>query len=139
MAAKPGRLNYAQQECRLSSFHLRCLRRILGISNKNRVPNNDHLEMANTPSVFMLLPRDAVYARSAMSNAWRMGAFHRMSFKGNFLQASVYKDVCKIKRDMTSTEINPDLWEAAAYDPAANGVVSFGHMLRELRCVTMCH
>ena len=47
---------YARQERRLNSFHLRCLRRILGISQwQDRVPNKDVLERAGIPSMFAML------------------------------------------------------------------------------------
>ena len=46
---------YARQEHRLNSSHLRCLRRILGISWQDRVPNKDVLERAGIPSTFAML------------------------------------------------------------------------------------
>ena len=46
---------YATQEKRLNSFHLRCLRRILGIRWQDLVPNTDVLERAGLPSIFALL------------------------------------------------------------------------------------
>ena len=45
---------YARQERRLNSFHLRSLRRILGISWQDRVPNNDVLERTGIPSMFTM-------------------------------------------------------------------------------------
>ena len=46
---------YARQQRRLNRFHLRCLRRILGISWQDRVPNKDVLERAGIPSMFAML------------------------------------------------------------------------------------
>ena len=46
---------YATQEKRLNSFHLRCLRRILGIRWQDLVPNTEVLELAGLPSIFALL------------------------------------------------------------------------------------
>ena len=46
---------YARQEKRLNSFHLRSIRRILGISWQDRVSNTEVLSRANLPSMFTLL------------------------------------------------------------------------------------
>ena len=48
---------YARQERRLNTFHQRCLRRILGISWQDHVPNKDVLEKAGTLSMFTLLTK----------------------------------------------------------------------------------
>ena len=45
---------YSYQETRLNTFHLRCLRRILGITWQDCVPNKD-LAQARLPSMFALL------------------------------------------------------------------------------------
>ena len=45
---------YSYQETRLNTFHLRCLRRILGITWQDCVPNKD-LAQAGLPSMFALL------------------------------------------------------------------------------------
>ncbi len=46
---------YIWQERRLNSFHLRCLRRILGITWQDRVPNTEVLDQAKTFSMHALL------------------------------------------------------------------------------------
>ena len=46
---------YAGQEKRLHTFHMRCLRRILSISWKDKVSNNAVLERAGIPSMYTLL------------------------------------------------------------------------------------
>ena len=46
---------YARQEKRLNIFHLRSIRRILGISWQDRVSNTEVLSRANLPSMFTLL------------------------------------------------------------------------------------
>uniref|UniRef100_A0A8W8JBQ4 Reverse transcriptase domain-containing protein n=1 Tax=Magallana gigas TaxID=29159 RepID=A0A8W8JBQ4_MAGGI len=46
---------YSRQERRLHAFHLRCLRRILGILWKDKVPNTEVLSRANLPSMFTML------------------------------------------------------------------------------------
>ena len=45
---------YAKQEKRLNSFDLRCLRRILGTSQKDKVPTTEVLSPAGLPSMFTL-------------------------------------------------------------------------------------
>ena len=46
---------YAKQEHKLNSFHLRSLRRILGISWKDKVTNADVLARAGLPTMYTLL------------------------------------------------------------------------------------
>ena len=46
---------YARQEAKLNSFHLRCLRRILGITWQDRIPNTTVLEKAKCSSIHALL------------------------------------------------------------------------------------
>ena len=106
---------YARQERRLNSFHLRCLRRILGISWQDRVPNKDFPCMFAMLSQRRLrwlghillmedgrLPKDVLYGELT-SGSRPVG---RPMLR--------YKDVCK--GGMKSAEINPDSWEAAAAD-----------------------
>ena len=46
---------YSRQERRLNAFHLRCLRRLLGITWQDRVTNIDVLAEAGMPSMFAIL------------------------------------------------------------------------------------
>ena len=46
---------YSCQERRLNTFHLRCLRRILGITWQDRVPYKDVLAQVGLPSMLALL------------------------------------------------------------------------------------
>ena len=46
---------YSSQEKRLSAFHMRCLRRILGISWQDHVTNNEVLQQAGMPSMPTLI------------------------------------------------------------------------------------
>lgn len=46
---------YAMQEQKLNSYHMRCLRRILGISWNEKVPNAQVLARAGLPSMYTLL------------------------------------------------------------------------------------
>ena len=112
---------YAKQEKRLEVFHLRCLRRILGVSWKDHITNNAILDKAEILSVHTLLrqrrlrwlghvrcmqdgriPKDALYGELCLG-ARPVG---RPSLR--------YKDVCK--RDMKFAHINPDYWEGRAAD-----------------------
>jgi hypothetical protein len=60
---------YASQEKRLSAFHMRCLRRILGITWSDRVTNNEVLQQAKIPSMVTLLRQRRI--------RW-LGHVHRM-------------------------------------------------------------
>lgn len=60
---------YARQEHRLNSFHLRNLRKILGITWQDRDPNTVVLEKAGIPSMFALLTQSCL--------CW-LGHVHRM-------------------------------------------------------------
>ena len=46
---------YTRQECRLNTFHLHCLRRILGISWQDNIPNTEVLARAGPLSMYGLL------------------------------------------------------------------------------------
>ena len=115
---------YAAQERRLNSFHLRCLRRILGIRWQDRIPNTEVLERARLPSIFALLtqrrlrwlghvrrmddgriPKDLLYGELAG------GARPRGR------PALRFKDTCK--RDLRSAGINTETWESLAGDRGA--------------------
>lgn len=110
---------YKQQESRLNCFHMRCLRRILGITWKDRVSNNDVLTRSHIPSMFGLLsqrrlrwlghvsrmedgriPKDMLYGQLATGTRSAGRPLLR------------FKDVCK--RDMKAANINTDTWEDAA-------------------------
>ena len=112
---------YSRQERRLNSFHLRCLRRILGIKWTDRVTNVEVLTRANIPSLFTLLQQRRL--------RW-LGHVHRMP-DGRIPKDLLYgelatgkrakgrpqlrfKDVCK--RDMKALDIDPERWEELADD-----------------------
>ena len=46
---------YTRQESKLNAFHMRCLRRLLNISWKDRVPNTEVLSKANTTNIHTML------------------------------------------------------------------------------------
>ena len=52
---------YSTQERKLQVFHLRCFRRILGITWQDKVRNNDVLSRAGIPSMYTLLRRSKNY------------------------------------------------------------------------------
>ena len=103
------------------SFHLRSLRRILGISWRDKVPNTEVLDRADLPTMYTLLrqrrmcwighlsrmedgriPKDILYGELAAGKRPRGRPLLR------------YKDVCK--RDMKDLEIDPKSWEDIAVD-----------------------
>ena len=112
---------YSRQERRLNTFHLRCLRRIQGISWQDHVPNKQVLEQAGIQSVLAILsqkrlrwlghvrrmqdgriPKDILYGELATGSRPAKRPVLR------------YKDVCK--RDMKTGNINTADWEATAAD-----------------------
>ena len=112
---------HSGQEKRLSTFHMRCLRRILGISLNDHFTNSAVLERAGVSSMFTLLkqrrlrwlghvsrmddgriPKDLLYGELASGKRPTGRPQLRL------------KDVCK--RDLKALAINPNGWEAAAAD-----------------------
>ena len=70
---------YAGQERRLNTFHLRSIRRILGIFWRDKVTNADVLSRAGLPSMYTLLIYNADCDDWVMSAVWRMVAFQKTS------------------------------------------------------------
>ena len=114
---------YTRQENPLESFHLRCLRRILRITWEDRITNTSVLEQTDSLSMHLLLcqrrlrwlghvhrmkdgriPKDILYCQLA--------AGHRQVGRPTL----PFSDVCK--RDMRTTGIDHNKWEAAAEDRA---------------------
>ena len=112
---------YSKQEKRLSAFHMRCLRRILGISWQDHVTNNEVLQQAGMPSMPTLIrqrrlrwlghvcrmedgriPKDILYSELARGKR-TAGRPHLR-----------YKDVCK--GDMKALAIDTNSWEELAKD-----------------------
>ena len=97
---------YPRQENRLESFHLRCLRRMMGIRWQDRVTLTAALEKAGALRMHLMLCQHRL--------RW-LGHMHRME-DGRIPAASgcrpvgspalSYKGVCK--RDLKLTDINPD-------------------------------
>ena len=112
---------YASQERRLNSFHLRCLRRIMGIKWEDRISNSDVLNRAKLSSIHGLLSQRRL---RWLGHVYRMddGRLPKDILYGELATGTRsvgrpklrYKDVCK--RDMKSTDIKHDSWEALAAD-----------------------
>ncbi|XP_014775124.1 uncharacterized protein LOC106872601 [Octopus bimaculoides] len=110
---------YTRQEPRLNIFHLRCLRKILGIKWHNRVPKKDVLKQVGIPSMFAL--------RTQRRMRW-LGHVNRMEVDritkdilyGELARGTrsvgrpllPCKDVCK--RDMKACDISIRNWEEVA-------------------------
>lgn len=112
---------YARQEKRLNVFHQRCLRRILKISWRDKVPNTEVLSRAGLPSLLTILrsrrlrwaghvcrmadgriPKDLFYGELAKGKR-PVGRPHLR-----------FKDV--LKRDLKATNIRLQDWETVAQD-----------------------
>ena len=112
---------YARQENRLESFHLRCLRRILGITWQDKVTIVAVLEQAGSLSMHLMLsqrrlrwlghvrrmedgriPKDVLYGELAFGR------------RPAGRPALCYKDV--YKRDLKVTDIDTGSWESLAED-----------------------
>jgi hypothetical protein len=113
--------SYAKHERRLNTFHMRCIRNILGIHWKDRVTNQRVLEVAQLPSLFTLLKQRRL--------RW-LGHVHRMHpsrLPRRVLLGAVanakrsvgrpmlrHKDCAK--RDMHAFNISVHKWEDLAVD-----------------------
>ena len=80
---------YAKQEKRLNAFHLRCIRRILGILWKDKVPNTEVRSRAGLPSMFTLIRQRRL--------RW-LGHVHRME-DGRIPKDILYGQIATGKRD----------------------------------------
>lgn len=112
---------YMRQERRLNSFHMRCLKRILGISWQDRIPHRDILERAKVPSIYSLLSQRRL---RWLGHVRRMedGRLPKDILYGQLTQGTRrtgrpqlrFKDVCK--RDMMACSITTTNWEIQAMD-----------------------
>ena len=112
---------YAGQESRFNTFHLRSIRRILGISWLDKVTNFDVLSRGGLPSIYTLLrqrrlqslghvrrmddgriPKYILYGELALG--WRTTGHPHLR----------YKDVCV--RDMKAVDIDTMSWEGLTAD-----------------------
>ena len=112
---------YSYQERRLNAFHMRCLRRLLGITWQDRVTNIDVLAKAGMPSMFAILTQRRL---RWLGHVTRMvdGRIPKDMLFGELATgtrptgrpALRYKDVCK--RDLKAGGFNPSDLETAASD-----------------------
>lgn len=112
---------YSRQERRLNAFHMRCLRRLLGITWQDRITNAEVLSRAGLPSMYAMLtqrrlrwlghvcrmddgriPKDIMYGELATGTR----PTGRPTLR--------YKDVCK--RDLKTCSISPGNLESATAD-----------------------
>ena len=131
---------YAGQENRLESFHLRCLRRILSITWRDKVTNTAVLGRAGSHSIHLLLCQHRL---CWLSHVYLMGDGH---IPKNVLYAELatgkppagrpalrFQDVCK--RDFILADIDPGTWEQIADDHSAwRSVVQKGIRTIETGC-----
>ena len=110
---------YSYQERKLNSFHMRCLRKIMGISRQDKVSNNKVLQLSEISSIHDLTRRNRL--------RW-LGHLSRMSddrMPKNILYGELreggrsrgrpklrYKDVCK--STLAELSIDTAAWEALA-------------------------
>ena len=109
----------AKQEHKLNAFHMRSLRRILGITWQDRVTNADVLRRANVLSMYSLLKQRRL---RWLGHVVRMedGKIPKDLLYGELVEGTRprgrpklrYKDVCK--RALKALEIEEDDWEAIA-------------------------
>ena len=110
---------YARQERRLNTFHMRSIRRILGISWQDKVPNTEVLSRAGLPSMFTLL-RQRRLCWLGHVLCMREGRIPRDLLCGELVSEKRptgrpqlrYRDV--VKRDMKAVDINTESWESLA-------------------------
>ena len=125
---------YTRQERRPNTFHMRCLRRIQGITWQDRILNKDVLAKARMPSLFALLPQRRF--------SW-LGHVRRIT-DGRIPKDTLYvslppahrrpilwfKDVRK--RDMKTGSINPANSETQAADRIRTCIRTSERQRREL-------
>ena len=116
-----ARTLYSRQEHRLSVYHLRCLRRILGITWQDRVSNTKVLAQARIPSMFGLLSKRRLRWLGHV-NRIQNGRTPKDILFGELATGSRstgrpllrFKDVCK--RDLKAGNISPGNLEALVED-----------------------
>ena len=107
---------YMRQERRLHAFHMRCLKRILGITWQDKIPHSTILIRAKISSIFSLLSQRRL---RWLGHVYRMDD-ERIPKKVLYSQLATgsrrlgrpvlrYKDVCK--RDIKSCDIDLESWE----------------------------
>jgi len=114
----------AKLEHKLNIFHLRCLRRILGVTWQDKVTNNTILQRAGIPSMYCLLKQRRM---RWLGHLVRMedGRIPKDLLYGELTYGKRptgrpklrYKDICK--RDLKALNIDINSWEALAHNRQA--------------------
>ena len=113
---------YSRQQHRLNAFHLRCIRRILGITWRDCMSNKKVLSKAYAPSMYALLSQRRLRWLGHVSRM-QDGRIPKDVMYGELATGTRpvgrpmlrFKDVCK--RDMREgNAIDPSCWEAVAAD-----------------------
>ena len=112
---------YMCQECRLNTFHMRCLKRILSITWQEHIPYSDILDHARIRSMYSLLSQRRLHW---LGQVWRMedGRLPKDILYGQLTSgarpvgrpALRFKGACH--RDMKACDLSPKGWEAVAED-----------------------
>ena len=112
---------YSRQERRLNAFHMRCLRRLLGITWQDRITNAEVLSRAGLPSMYAMLTQRRLLW---LGHVCRMddGRIPKDIMYGELATGTRptgqptlrYKDVCK--RDLKPCSISPGNLESATAD-----------------------
>ncbi|XP_063620689.1 uncharacterized protein LOC134793093 [Cydia splendana] len=113
--------SYANQERRLNTFHMRCLRSILNITWKDRVTNERVLEIAQLPSITALLKQRRL---RWLGHVQRMDStrlpsqimLSQIAFKKRRIGRPLLRFKDCAKRDMVAFDIDRDTWEELASD-----------------------
>ena len=116
------------QEKRLNVFHMRCFRRILGITWQDKVTNKVVLEKSGIPSLYTLLKQRRMRWLGHVTRT-KVGRIPKDLLYGELTTGKRptgrpqlrFKDVCK--RDLQTPDINTDPWKVAATDTSATAFI----------------
>ncbi|PIK50910.1 putative cytohesin-3-like [Apostichopus japonicus] len=128
---------HAKHQKKLNVFHMRCLRKILGITWEDKVTNSEVLSKAKLSSIFAM-PVNAACSGMAMSIEWRRVVSQRTSCMDSWNVAPVQRPPSSIyvtglgKRDLQSANIDINSWEDLASN-AQPGVFALKSGITELR------
>ena len=112
---------YASQEDKLNAFHMRCLRRLLGITWRDKIPNRDVLLRTKTLSLYSIMAKRRLRWLGHVSRMDN-GRIPKDLLYGELEQGKRktgrpllrFRDACK--RDMKAFNIATDCWENLASD-----------------------
>ena len=101
-----------RQERRLNTFHLRRIRRILGISWQDKVTNADVLSHAGLPSMYTMLSN--ADCDGWVSNVWRKVSFQKTSSTLSWHWGG--EPPAALTCDIKAVDIDTMSWEGIAAD-----------------------